>query len=134
VEGQHKPRIHESFLVARHTDRVNTHSPTPGPLVETSSHEDSVYTVLPLPDKNRKYPDRQRINIRNEASLTDINFIVELTHARGGQIASEGLMCRHLNSYRYGDQVTDDNAKHQRAYCNKMPSGTNESHSVEQKK
>ncbi|RLA42401.1 MAG: hypothetical protein DRR06_08605 [Gammaproteobacteria bacterium] len=132
MTSQHKPGIHEGFLLTRHIDLVDTGRTTAEALVETLSHEDSVDTVSLK--KGSKHPERQRINVCYDASLTDIDFIVGLISASGGQIATNWLMRKRLNSYRFTDQNAHDNAKHQPGCCNKMPPGAGTPLSARQKK
>ena len=121
MTSQHKPGIHEGFLLTRHIDLVDTGNATAEALVETLSHEDSVDTVSL--SKDSKHPERQRINIRYDASLTDIDSIFELIRAGGGQLASNWLMRKRENWYRFTDQNVHDKAKHQPGCCNKIPPG-----------
>lgn len=127
MTGKHKPGIHEGFLLTRHIDLVDTGNATAEALVKTLSHEDSVDTVS-LSDtvslkRGAKHPERQRINIRYDASLTDIDSIVRLIRAGGGQLASNWLMRKRENWYRFTDQNAHDNARHQPGCCNKIPPG-----------
>ena len=132
MTSQHKPGIHEGFLLTRHIDLVDTGNATAEALIETLGHEDSVDTVSL--DKGSKHPERQRINIRYDASLTDIDSIVRLIHAGGGQIAGTWLMRKRENWYRFTDQNAHDNAKHQPGCCNKIPPGAGNPFSARQKK
>lgn len=131
MTSEHKPGIHEGFLVTRHIDLLECNDATAAAIVEVLGKEDSVDTVSLKPGS--KNPNRKRLNIHYDASLTNIDYIAEIIRAGGGQIASNWLMRRRFSSYRFTDQNAHDNAKHQPACCNKIPPGAGKPHSLNQK-
>ena len=129
--SKHKPGIHEGFLVTRHIDLLECDNVTAASIVEVLGKENSVDTISL---KHRgKNSNRKRLNLHYDASLTNIDYIVGIIRAGGGQIASNWLMRRRLSSYRFTDQNAHDNAKHQPACCNKMSPGAGGLYSPNQK-
>ncbi len=132
MTGEHKPGIHEGFVLTRHIDLVDTDDVVTAAIVEVLANEDSVATISLKP--GRKNTGRKRLNIHYDASLTNIDHIAELICSGGGHIASNWLMRKRLSSYRFTDQNAYDNAKHQPTCCNKMPPGAGTPLSARQKK
>ncbi|MEH6823510.1 MAG: hypothetical protein V7629_06325 [Motiliproteus sp.] len=119
-DTDHKPGIHENYLVSRHMNIQGFDESVMEPLVAQLNALAEVDTV-----SITRSGSKTMLNIAYDASVRPrlLDDIKQALAAMGARIADEWWTHFKQRYYEFTDQNVYDNARHQPHCCNKAPPG-----------